>query len=476
MLDAMKNLPFRSNRLAAAVAGSVLFLGAGHALATGFQLNEQSASSLGNAFAAGAAFTDDVSAMWSNPAALSKFSRMQVAGVANVITPSIKFQNDGSLPALNQPLGNDGGDAGGVNFVPNLYFSAPVSPTFAFGLGVNVPFGLVTEYAEGWLGRYQAIKSDIETINVNPAVSWQVTPEFAVGVGVNWQRVKATLTSDLNYSAALLSAAGQAGITPGSPTFNAIAQVTPGLDSKVTIKGDDSAWGWNIGAAWDVSPQLRLAASYRSELKYDIKANIDFDNPTPSPPAGSPPQLVATIAALSAGVNTRAAYGRGVTSDITLPQMANVSFLWRVNPQWEVMGDVQYTGWSSIPELKFTPTDGSTLPAVALNWDDSWKYSLGASYRYNSQWKARMGVAFDQTPVNGTNTTARLPDSDRWWLAIGGEYRWTPNWKFDAGLVYIFADSPSFNQNQGSTAANGLIKGSYDASVTIFALQATYSF
>jgi long-chain fatty acid transport protein len=156
--------------------------------------------------------------------------------------------------------------------------------------------------------------------------------------------------------------------------------------------------------------------------------------------------------------------------------MANISFLWRVNPQWEVMGDVQYTGWSSIPELKFSPTDGSELPVVKLNWDDSWKYAIGASYRYNSQWKARMGVAFDQTPVNGTDTTARLPDSDRWWLAIGGEYKWTPNLKFDAGFVYIFADSPSFNQNQGSTAANGLIKGSYDASVTIFALQATYSF
>ena len=92
-------------------------LGAGQALATGFQLNEQSASSLGNAFAAGAAFTDDVIAMWWNPAALSKFNRgRRLAGVFNVITPSIKFKNDGSLPAANQPLGGNGGDAGGYNY------------------------------------------------------------------------------------------------------------------------------------------------------------------------------------------------------------------------------------------------------------------------------------------------------------------------------------------------------------------------
>jgi long-chain fatty acid transport protein len=471
----MNNSRFRCNALAAAVAG-ILSLCAGQAQATGFQLNEQSASSIGNAFAGGAAFRDDVTSMWWNPAALSQFPRIQGAVVAHIVTPSIEFRDDGSLPAANQPLGNDGGDAGGFNFVPNMYVSVPINPQFAFGLGVNVPFGLTTEYGDGWLGRYQALKSQIKTINVNPAISWRVTPAFAVGVGVNWQRLDATLTNNVNYSGALLTAAATAGIAPGSPTFNAIAQATPALDSKATIEGDDDAWGWNIGVAWDATPQLRLAASYRSEIKYDVKANLDFNNPTVTPPAGTPPALAATIAALSAGVNSQALYNRGITSDIKLPEIANFSVLFRPHPQWEVMGDVQYTGWSSIPQLAFVPTDGSTLPAVPLNWDDTFKYSLGASYQYNSQWKARMGVAFDETPVNSTDTTARLPDSDRWWLSLGAEYKWTPNWKFDAGFVYIFADSPSFNQNQGSTAANGLIRGTYDASVTIFSLQAAYTF
>jgi long-chain fatty acid transport protein len=467
---------FRPRPLAAAVAGALVALASGPALATGFQLNENSASSLGNAFAAGAAFTDDVTAMWWNPAALSQFPRMQGAVAGHIVTPSIKFRNDGSLPAANQPLGNDGGDAGGFNFVPNAYLSVPINPQFAFGLGVNVPFGLTTEYGEGWIGRYQGLKSQIMTINVNPAISWRVTPAFAVGAGVNWQRVDATLTNNVNYSGALLTAAAAAGIAPGSPTFNAILQATPGLDSKSTVNGDDDAWGWNVGVAWDATPQLRLAASYRSELKYDVKGNIDFNNPTVTPPPGTPPQLAATIAALSAGVNSQALYNRSITSDITLPAIANFSMVFRPHPQWEVMGDVQYTGWSSIQQLAFVPTDGSMLPAVPLNWDDTYKFSVGASYRHNNQWKFRSGVAFDETPVNSTDTTVRLPDSDRWWLAIGAEYKWTPNLKLDGGFVYIFADSPSFNQNHGSTATYGLVKGTYDASVTIFSFQATYTF
>lgn len=471
----MKAPTIRCKRIAAAVAGAILALGAVPAFGTGFQLNENSASSLGNAFAAGAAFTDDASAMWWNPAALSQFPRAQAAAAMHVITPSIKFRNEGSLPASNQPLGGDGGDAGGFNFVPNTYISVPINPQWTFGLGINAPFGLTTEYDDGWIGRYQALKSQILTINVNPALSWKVTPQFAIGVGANYQYLKATLTNNVNYSGALLQAAAGAGIAPGSPTFNAIAQATPGLDSKATIKGEDGAWGWNIGIAWDVTPQLRLAAAYRSELKFDVTGNINFENPTVTLAPGTPPQLAGTIAALAAGTNSQALYGRGVSSNIKLPEIANLSMRWQASPKWEVMADAQYTGWSSIPELAFVSSSPPALPAVPLEWDDTWKFAVGASYKVSDQWKLRFGTAFDQTPVTN-DPTVRLPDSDRYWLAIGGEYKYNANLKFDAGFVYIIADSPSLNQNQGSTAANGLVKGSYDASVTILSLQGTYTF
>ena len=83
--------------------------------------------------------------------------------------------------------------------------------------------------------------------------------------------------------------------------------------------------------------------------------------------------------------------------------------------------------------------------------------------------------AFDQTPVTDY-PTPRLPDSDRWWLAIGGQYKHSPNLTFDAGFVYIFADSPSINRNEGNTPRYGLINGSYDVSTTILSFQGTYTF
>ena len=122
-------------------------------------------------------------------------------------------------------------------------------------------------------------------------------------------------------------------------------------------------------------------------------------------------------------------------------------------------------------------TASSSVMRKSTTFEITWKIAVGTSYRYNDQWKARFGVAFDQTPVTD-HPTARLPDSDRWWLTLGGEYRWTRDWKFDAGLVYIKGDSAEFDQRfSGTEAATlGQIRGSYDASVWIMSAQAVYSF
>jgi long-chain fatty acid transport protein len=85
--------------------------------------------------------------------------------------------------------------------VPNIYAVFPINRQWTFGLGVNVPFGLITEYDDGWIGRYQAIKSDVKTLNVNPAVSFKISDSIAIGAGANYQQIKATFTNNVNYSA-----------------------------------------------------------------------------------------------------------------------------------------------------------------------------------------------------------------------------------------------------------------------------------
>ncbi len=176
-------------------ARALLSLAAGQALGAGFALQENSGSGLGNAFAGGAAAAEDASTLWSNPAGMSRLASPQVAAAVHLVTPSFKFRDDGSVPAAFQPLGGTGGDAGSLAVIPNLYAVVPLNAQWSVGIGVNGRSDSSPNTTTTGSAASRAIKSDIKTINVNPSLSWRVSNTFAVGVGVNWQRVDAELTS-----------------------------------------------------------------------------------------------------------------------------------------------------------------------------------------------------------------------------------------------------------------------------------------
>ena len=491
------HIPFDRTRTATALASLVLALGAGQALGAAFILQENSGSGLGNAYAGGAAASEDADTIWTNPAGMSRLKTNQVAAAVNFIKPSIKFSDTGSLPAvscppplcagagLRQPLGGTGGNAGNLGVDPNLYVVIPINPQWAFGIGVNAPFGLTTEYDSDWIGRYQGIKSKIETINVNPAISYKFG-NFSVGAGANYQHIKADFTAAVNYSGALAQAAGKAvaGGLITVPTAGLLLSQTNGLDALSSVTGDDDTWGWNIGAEWNVgSPdsRTRFGAAYRSAVKYNIAGNVNFTYPTL--PAVAPPPLVPVLGLLDAGVKAQV-YNGSVTSNIKLPDFANVSvFHTMLNDKWDFMGDVQWTHWSTIQDLTFIRTSGiasgTVLQSTPEHWKDAWRVSGGVSYRYTPQWTWRGGVAWDQTPVPDEFRTVRLPDSDRVWFTAGAQYKWSEALKFDVGAAYIWVQNGSIAQistSPASVAQFGYVKGDYNNNVVIVSGQLTWSF
>ena len=417
-------------RMSTAVA---LTLGAGSALGAGFQLNETSASGLGTAFAGGAAVAEDASTLWSNVAGISRIRENQVVGAIHLIRPSIKFTNENSTAATlpsAQPLGSENGDAGGLNVVPNLYLAAPLGPQWSVGLGLNSPFGLVTEYSDDWMGRFQAIKSSIKTINVNPAVAWKPTPRVGVGFGANYQRIDAEFTNT---------------VPPAG---------SGGLNSTAAIEGSDDAWGWNLGVLWEVDNNVRVGAHYRSSIDYHITGTVRFSN-----------------AALAAA-------NGDVTSDVKLPAILNLSYFAKLDDRWDLLFDAQWTQWSTIENLTFVRTSGVVLGSTPENFKDTWKVALGAHYRYNSAWTLRGGIAYDQSPVSDAYRTPRLPDSDRTWFAFGGQYRIDSNLTFDFGAAYVMAKKATIDitVSPGGSAVYGRLNGHYDANTVIASGQFNYSF
>lgn len=454
-------------------------LGAPAAFASGFALQEQNGSGPGNAFAGGAAIAEDASTVRSNPAGMSRFSSIAVAGSVAWIFPSAGFDDGASQPAFNEPLGGNGGNGTPAATVPALYVIVPINDDWKFGLGVSVPFGLETDWNSDWLGRYQARRSKIDTVDINPALSWRIDDRFSVGAGIDYQRLDGTFTSNANYSGALATAAQTAalqGLIPAAAVPPFVA-ATGGLDSSVNVSGDDWAWGWNLGVLWNLTPDTRIGVHYRSSLEYDLNGNVSFANP--ALPA-LPPPLAQIGAALVPAVDGVLANG-GVEAHLKLPSITNVSFYSRIDPRWELMADAQYTNWSTIDDLTFKRTGtgtgtGTVLISTPENFEDSWRLSAGASYYLNDKWKLRSGIAYDQSPVQDAERTPRLPDSDRYWLAAGVQYAYSPSLRFDLGATYIWAADASSNIDGGNAAQFGLVDGDYDADVFLVAGQMSYVF
>jgi long-chain fatty acid transport protein len=160
---------------------AVLGLCASQAGAAGFQLMEQNASGLGNAYAGSAAVAENASTIFYNPAGMTQLQEREVSVGMAAIKTSFKFTDNGSSVGALAGTGN-GGDAGAWGYIPNGYFSWAVNRDLYLGLGVGAPFGLKTEYSDKpWVGSAQANSFDVKTYNVNPSVAYRVNTALSVG-------------------------------------------------------------------------------------------------------------------------------------------------------------------------------------------------------------------------------------------------------------------------------------------------------
>ena len=196
-----------------------------------------------------------------------------------------------------------------------------------------------------------------------------------------------------------------------------------------------------------------------------------------NPPVPALPGSLAPIAgALSSALNSTRLANSDVNVAVKVPDTANVSIFRQIDSKWDVMGDLQYTGWSSVQNLTVVRSTGTVLLNTPENFRDTWRASIGANYHYSDQWMFRGGLAYDQSPVRDAQRTPRLPDNDRTWISIGAQYKFSPQLLLDAGYTYIFVKDPSINQNAGDTQSFGLISGTYKNNVNIVAAQLTYTF
>ncbi|MBL4803798.1 MAG: outer membrane protein transport protein [Alphaproteobacteria bacterium] len=416
--------------------------------AAGFYIQEQSVSGLGAAFSGSTTSLNDPSTVYFNPAGMTRLNGIQGQLGAHLLLPNSELTDTGSTgPAALGSLpisGGDGGNPYDPTPVPNAFLTYQVNDQLWAGLALSAPFGLANEYDSDWFGRFDSIKTELTTIDIQPSVAFKINDRVSIGGGINIQYADAELTSAAN------------------PVLGG------GTEGVSTLKGDDWSVGYNIGLQANPWEGGTIGLSYRSAVSHELEGRI-----------------------ISEGT-TSADFDVSGTADLDLPDIATFGVAQDVNDKWKVMGQATWFGWNNFEDITavtnedisiiggaITRSPGDVVSSVTQNYQTTWALALGTEYDYSDEWTFRGGVQFDETPTTDEFRTSRTPDGDRTWLSGGATYNINDRLSVDMAATYIWIDSETIDvsrNNSFSTAVQTEVEADTEGNVGIVAVGLTYKF
>lgn len=447
---------------------TAMLLAAGGANAAAFQLAEVSTSGLGRAYAGEAAIADNASVVATNPALMSLFKTAQFSTGGVYVDSRINMNGDVTSSATPKSSGMTAiryGSASQRNvvpgaFVPNLYFVAPVNDKFALGAGMNVNFGLKSEYDDSYDAGVFGGKTDLSAINLNLSGAYRVTEGLSLGLGVNAVYAKA----QVERNAGIIEGTANDNQIKGALTalpepYKNFPQHLPSKDKSVVSLQDRAAWGfgWNAGVMYQFNEANRIGLAYHS------KVDIDFTD--------------RTATSLEANVINA---GKKGDLTLTLPDYLELSGFHQLTDKFAVHYSYKYTHWSRLTKLNASFEDGKKAFDKELQYSNNSRVALGASYNLDEKLTLRAGIAYDQA-ASRHQRSAAIPDTDRTWYSLGASYKFTPNLSVDLGYAYLKGKKVHFKEvktigDERTLTFNTTANYTSQAHANLYGLNLNYSF
>ncbi len=398
------------------------------ATAAGFQLNAQSATGLGRAFAGDAVIADNASVMSRNAAAMALFDSSQFSAGVNYIKTDIDVTNVNYATGKPVEDANNGSDTP----VPNIYYIHRLNDQWAFGAGIYSNFGTTNNFDDSFGAGSGAIippstvipgatafggTTEIKSINYALTVSYRINEQFSVGGGLDIVQGTGTLKRETGLA-------------------------IPGAETALDVEADGVGIGWNLGTVYELDERNRFGFSYHYSPEIEAEGDMYMND--------------------MAGGNTI----KGHTLLMPLPSMAEFSGYHEIkDTKFAVHYSVQWIGWSAFDEL-------NTKEGVNLNtyeWQDGMHYAIGGTYFLNDAWTLRAGYMYD-TAAQDKLTSISVPDSDRQWFSGGFSYHFEKKHTVDFGFTYLMGDDVDVSESGGALTATT------HADAILAGVQYSYSF
>jgi long-chain fatty acid transport protein len=370
-----------------------------------FAIRQQSAYGQGTSFA-GIAAGGSLSSMFWNPANLSDVERIETEAVVTGIIADNHVKLDPE-PQLGF-FGSDEGNIAKNGVVPAGYGAMRLNERVVLGVGVNVPYGLTTEYNDNSILSQTGVagKSEVSSYNVNPAVSVEVTRWLALALGAQIQYFDARLTRQ---------ALGPLGIS--------------------TAKGDDVGFGFTAGVKVTPLPGTEIGVGYRSFIDHGLDGTLQTAN------AGK-------FDVKYEGVD--------------LPDIVTLGIRQRIGERFRVLAGTEWANWSRLGSVK---VKGGPAPIeLPFDYEDSWFFSGGGEFDVTERATVRAGIGYQLSPIGDDVRTYRVPYNDALHLSGGVSYRLDERFSFDLGYTFVAVEDMDIRAaDAGGPETNGPFSGRADA-------------
>lgn len=428
------------NKFTKTALASIFTFSAAGASAAAFQLAEVSTSGLGMAYAGNAAVADNASVVATNPALMTKFKQVEVSVGGVYVDADVNVEGsfgtkttvNGNVIASSPVSDANAKDIIPSAIVPNLYVVAPVSERFAVGGGVNVNYGLKSEFPTNYSAGVFAGKTELTAVNYNLSGAYDLGYGFSFGVGLNAVHAKATL--ERHFGA----------LNPMAPTATASR-----------LKGDKWGFGWNVGLAYDINENNRLGVAYHSPVDLRFKGKYMG---TQSADVEIPGRL-----------------------NLELPAYWEISGYHKLTEKLAVQYSYKKTHWNSFQELRATDNNGKVLLQKDEKFNNNSRIALGMSYDVIEALTLRAGIAYDES-ASVAHPSISIPDTDRTWYTLGATYRFTPSLSVDLAYAHLRGSKNEFTESQAVTRLpNGTVinaEGTFKVKSTanLYGLNVNYKF
>ncbi len=209
------------------------------------------------------------------------------------------------------------------------------------------------------------------------------------------------------------------------------------------VKGDDWALGFTAGILATPAAGTTIGLGFRSKLDHELEGTTHI------------PGFLAPAA---------------VSADVSLPEIVTLSLRHDLAPAWTVLGTVEWTNWSRVPQLAVICQAagcggaGAPVATLPLGWEDGWFVSAGLEHQYSSALTLRGGLGWEKSPIQtAAGRTIRVPDADRIWASIGASYKYSDWTTIDVSYGHLFVEDAVTAQGPGGALLRGNVETSADA-------------